>query len=555
MLKVIFITSVSFLIRSVGGQYASSENSNTAALWSEDDHTELRRLLDEATVHTNFGEDVGKHIPAQIRAEFMAHKPEAVLLPIEGEKKTADECPCKTCVMKGARFIVGMAKKKIDAFCDEKDADNMDKCEGKDCKKKMWCKFWHDKPEVALGLVIEKMRPASDAWFWCMGHGECKKGQQSAVEAFKPNDYKEGDAIEIDMAIESAVFEEFKDFEVEDMLYDIPEHRGRGDDNDDYGPPHPHHERPPWYARAGHWIASWFHRGPPPPRPEDDFSSSEESFSPAMAVGMDAPDRKFEVAVPNVKGVCKKCYVKTFRFVMMAAFKGTKKMCAHTKCPFLKGWCKWAGEHKEMAAGMILGKVEPWKYAIGRCWHPDHRRGPHHGPPHHGGPPGPPPHGPPHGHHRGHHRGHGRGHHGHHDGPGPHHHHDKPDDDKPDHEVPEKFIKQWEAKVTTEDNPVGYGSFKTGGNKDDIVDTFRFLEHQSEHKKKHKYPTFWTIGDKSGKNGYKVCGKTGNLVHLKWNKIMAELDSNGCFKWTHGYTSCPVKKESEEPEAHPEVFI
>jgi hypothetical protein len=129
------------------------------------------------------------------------------------------------------------------------------------------------------------------------------------------------------------------------------------------------------------------------------------------------------------------------------------------------------------------------------------------------------------------------------------------DDNKPDHEVPEKFIKQWEAKVTTEDNPIVYGSFKTGGNKDDIVDTFKFLEHQSEHKKKHKYPTFWTIGDKSGKNGYKVCGKTGNLVHLKWNKIMAELDSNGCFKWTHGYTSCPVKKESEEPEAHPEVFI
>lgn len=75
--------------------------------------------------------------------------------------------------------------------------------------------------------------------------------------------------------------------------------------------------------------------------------------------------------LPAPKGVCPKCYRKVFGFVMKHAVMGTKHVCHVTKCPVLQKWCKWAGNHREMAFGMLLAKVEPWKYAIGRCYHPD----------------------------------------------------------------------------------------------------------------------------------------------------------------------------------------
>lgn len=73
---------------------------------------------------------------------------------------------------------------------------------------------------------------------------------------------------------------------------------------------------------------------------------------------------------------------------MRVTIAHVKGMCASTKCPVVQGWCKWAGMHRELAYGMLLAKVEPWKYAIGRCWHDGHH-GHHQGPPvdHHDPPP------------------------------------------------------------------------------------------------------------------------------------------------------------------------
>jgi len=140
--------------------------------------------------------------------------------------------------------------------------------------------------------------------------------------------------------------------------------------------------------------------------------------------------------------VCRKCYRKVMGVVMEKAVEITRGMCEKTKCPAMQGWCKWAGEHKAVAYGMILAKVEPWKYAIGACWKKDGKKsyekdsrlgcgcgkhgkhGRHEG--HHG-------------HHRGgcpcdkHHGrdGHGRHHHGRH-----HRRHRDHDDDDDDHDHP-----------------------------------------------------------------------------------------------------------------------
>merc|ERR1711998_515640 len=73
--------------------------------------------------------------------------------------------------------------------------------------------------------------------------------------------------------------------------------------------------------------------------------------------------------------ICPKCY---------------KKVCAKTDCPVMKGWCGWANDHPKMALGVIMGKVEPWKYAIGRCYRPGKGKGKgkghHHHHDHHHGP-------------------------------------------------------------------------------------------------------------------------------------------------------------------------
>lgn len=85
------------------------------------------------------------------------------------------------------------------------------------------------------------------------------------------------------------------------------------------------------------------------------------------------------------RDVCKHCFRKTMRLVTDYAVEKTKEMCEEgPKCPYLSGWCKWAAisAHHRIARGMIVAKVEPWKYAMGRCadWgpHGKHHHGDHH---------------------------------------------------------------------------------------------------------------------------------------------------------------------------------
>lgn len=66
--------------------------------------------------------------------------------------------------------------------------------------------------------------------------------------------------------------------------------------------------------------------------------------------------------------VCPMCMDRVMRQVMGHALQGVIGMCKSTNCPVMKKICDWSRNHKEMAFGMLLGKVEPWKFAMGRCW-------------------------------------------------------------------------------------------------------------------------------------------------------------------------------------------
>merc|ERR1712045_252356 len=79
--------------------------------------------------------------------------------------------------------------------------------------------------------------------------------------------------------------------------------------------------------------------------------------------------------VPQVKGVWKHCYKMVFRIVMQHSVSMVKKLCKTTECPRMQGFCRWSRWHREMAFGVLLAKVEPWKYALGRCYHPRKGKG------------------------------------------------------------------------------------------------------------------------------------------------------------------------------------
>merc|ERR1719222_554894 len=67
---------------------------------------------------------------------------------------------------------------------------------------------------------------------------------------------------------------------------------------------------------------------------------------------------------------------------MDVAIMKVKAECAdaqNSKNPVMIKMCPWMAEHKMVALGMLVAKVEPWKFAFGRCFHGHgHNRG-HHG--------------------------------------------------------------------------------------------------------------------------------------------------------------------------------
>lgn len=72
-----------------------------------------------------------------------------------------------------------------------------------------------------------------------------------------------------------------------------------------------------------------------------------------------------DVRVPEVEGMNKECFKKTFGFVMEMVVKKTEEMCKKTKCPVMGKWCQWARQNKntqEAAFGMLMMKVQPWKF-------------------------------------------------------------------------------------------------------------------------------------------------------------------------------------------------
>lgn len=291
---------------------------------------------------------------------------------------------CKQCVIEETTTILKKAFGHIDSWCGEKGFEG-ELAHGCDSKKCWFCKAWKNDPLVMHGVVMEKLHPLVQGYRFCQGAKSCTGGGWDALlNGLEVSDFDSGFHLSTEAAplfhVEEAMRnrtawwkKSVRSSEASSSSDDSSsssDETSKSSSSDEFwhpgqkvqaeplevtlarslgeAPPPPpawdEHRGEGFFARMGHWIASWFHHGPPK----------------GQGKGHDGAE---------VNGVCVKCYKRTFEAVMKFAVGATKKMCMSTKCPFLHKWCGWAAKHPKVAYGQIMGHVEPWKFAIGRCWH------------------------------------------------------------------------------------------------------------------------------------------------------------------------------------------
>jgi len=66
-------------------------------------------------------------------------------------------------------------------------------------------------------------------------------------------------------------------------------------------------------------------------------------------------------------GRMRKCMQKAMHKVMKKAAGHAKHWCETTQDPRAQRMCVWLDAHEEEAMGMLISRVQPWKFALGRC--------------------------------------------------------------------------------------------------------------------------------------------------------------------------------------------
>jgi len=221
------------------------------------------------------------------------------------------------------------------------------KAAANNCRFAKVCALMGEHPNATLGMVIEHVRPLSLSMAYCVGKGACDKPDETALTEITTGHEPH-----------EALLESFDKMDWS-MAIDNAE-----------------------------TVAE-------PPQSEEEPEAEDEE-----------PEALMCLENKGMPKICPKCMKRTMKRVMFHAVMKVKAMCKTTQCPMLQKMCPWAAQNQEIAFGMLLGKVEPWKIAFGFCMHRGHRaHGRHnhgkHG--HHG-----------HGHHDQGHHGHGHHGHGHH---------------------------------------------------------------------------------------------------------------------------------------------
>jgi hypothetical protein len=274
-----------------------------------------------------------------------------------------EEAACKNCTMVMGNHIFAAAEQFVEKKCSSASCDETEDVHqnGASCHKKQnFCKFWRREPKVARGFLIPHINPLRDGWFFCAGNGTCHP-QKRPLEDMMLVEDASSDLVDVSLP-------EF------DMLSDVAELiQVSGAEWEDKRPRHrlPRHSPKPWWRalkeRVSSWFPEWSVEQKHIAQDSGEWEKVHTEDSQTLHSWQEAEDR---IMVPQVKGVWRHCYKMVFRIVMAHSVSMVKKQCRTTHCPKMQGFCKWARWHREMAYGVLLAKVEPWKYALGRCYHP-----------------------------------------------------------------------------------------------------------------------------------------------------------------------------------------
>lgn len=223
---------------------------------------------------------------------------------------------CGECIRAGAKFVLEHTAEKIKQKCE--DAAKSDSPDS--CIATRVCKMMALHKEVTLGMMIEHARPMSLASAYCYGKGACEKPDEATMNEIASGEEPHAALLE-------------------------------------------HFDKVDWSEVEAETVELM-----PLDHNDDEEEEEEVMMSPACK------NHKL------VQKVCPKCMKKKMKGVMRVSIMKVKKMCETTKCAKMQKMCGWMGEHREVALGMLVAKVEPWKFAFGACFHPHGKHG--HG--HHG---------------------------------------------------------------------------------------------------------------------------------------------------------------------------
>jgi hypothetical protein len=173
------------------------------------------------------------------------------------------------------------------------------------CKLAKICSLMAKDPKVTLGMMIEHVRPLSLSTAFCMGARKCDRPDQVTMEEIATG--KEPHEALLDN------FDKVDWSEVQAATHEL------------------------WPVAP--------HDGERLEDAEDATCSSEQ------------PMHK----------VCPRCMKHSMRRVMGLAIMKVKAMCMKSDSTIMKKLCPWMAQNKEVALGMLVAKVEPWKFAFGFC--------------------------------------------------------------------------------------------------------------------------------------------------------------------------------------------
>lgn len=247
---------------------------------------------------------------------------DSIIPPQPQDQMYMPEDECAECRMRGARWVTAHAIQEL-----------MEKCKAArehHCGRMVRvCMMMRLHPNVTLGMVIEHVRPFALSDAYCAGKGVCTN-RTSLDEIVSGSEahglvLKHFDQVDWDEVIERAV---------------EPEEEEELEEN-------------------------------------QEENEQEELAEMEMQVCEARQEDAMEAKPHNHDHGC---FKKVMKKVMFKAVMRVKMMCVkYPDNQRIQRMCAFAKEHRDIAFGMLLAKVEPWKFAMGAC----RKHHGHHG--HHGG--------------------------------------------------------------------------------------------------------------------------------------------------------------------------